>query len=173
MHTRRRNAVDDAFCIVFFLSRAESQVRADDGPASAIVCAAKQKLRPLKESVPWIWSPSQGRGPRVAVLDVCADDGYGWGYVLHLARLAVEAIQLASGTATNDEVCIFGIRQNVAAFTCADRMPIAKSNLAIVAAADHRGSAAILLRAIDPVGKLIVDGHVIELRRGLVVPTAP
>ncbi len=52
-------------------------------------------------------------------------------------------------------------------------MPIAIGYLSIVAATDHRRSAAILLRTIDPVGKLIVHRHVIKLRSWLVVPGTP
>src|SRR5215471_8304808 len=52
-------------------------------------------------------------------------------------------------------------------------MPIAKSDRAIVAAAAGVNAAAILLRTVYMVGKLVVHGHVIELRGGLVVPGAP
>src|SRR5437764_15248989 len=40
-------------------------------------------------------------------------------------------------------------------------------------AARSRRSPAVLLRAINPVGKPVVRSHVIELSGGLVVPTAP
>src|SRR5215813_6694066 len=52
-------------------------------------------------------------------------------------------------------------------------MPVAKCNLSVVASADDRCSPAVLLRPIDPVGKLIINGDVIELSSWLVVPTAP
>src|ERR1700741_2009730 len=52
-------------------------------------------------------------------------------------------------------------------------MPIAKSNFAIIAAALRRNGAAFLLRPVNPVGKTIVGGDVIKLRRWLIVPTAP
>src|SRR6266702_7236434 len=54
-----------------------------------------------------------------------------------------------------------------------DQMPIAKSYFAVIAAALRRHGAALLLRAVNPVRKAIVGGDVIELRRWLVVPTAP
>src|SRR5258706_16305248 len=52
-------------------------------------------------------------------------------------------------------------------------MPVAKNNLPIIAAAMGRHGAAFLLRAVNPVRKTIVSRDVIELRRWLVVPTAP
>src|SRR5260370_11215010 len=54
-----------------------------------------------------------------------------------------------------------------------DQMPIAKSDFAVIAAALRGHGAALLLRAVNPVRKTIVGGDVIELRRWLVVPTAP
>src|SRR5271170_1226534 len=62
---------------------------------------------------------------------------------------------------------------DVSIFFGADGMPIAKSDFAPVAAAGGAGRAAFLLSAINPVGKLIVGDDVVELRAGLVVPTAP
>ena len=52
-------------------------------------------------------------------------------------------------------------------------MPIAKGDLAIIAAAGDAGGAALLLAAIDPIRKTVVGDHVVELRRGLVVPGTP
>src|ERR1035437_5711823 len=52
-------------------------------------------------------------------------------------------------------------------------MPLAERDLAIVAAARDAGGAALLLSPVDPIGRLAVDDDVIELRGGLVVPTAP
>src|ERR1019366_4686735 len=44
---------------------------------------------------------------------------------------------------------------------------------AIVAAAGDTGGAALLLPAVDPIRRLVIGDDVVELRRGLVVPTAP
>ena len=52
-------------------------------------------------------------------------------------------------------------------------MPLAKSDFAVVAAAQRACGAALLLRAVHPVRKSIVGGHVIKLRGRLVVPRAP
>src|ERR1039457_6764465 len=64
-------------------------------------------------------------------------------------------------------------RRNVVVFLGADGMPLAERDLAIVTAAGHGGGSALLLSAVDPVGRLVVGDDVIELRGGLVVPTAP
>src|SRR6266404_5704520 len=45
-----------------------------------------------------------------------------------------------------------------------------ESDLAVLAPAGHAGRAALLLCAVDPVGKLVVGDDMVELRRGLVVP---
>ena len=52
-------------------------------------------------------------------------------------------------------------------------MPIAKCDLAKVAAAGDADASTFLLAAINPVRKLIVSDHVIELRGWLVVPGTP
>ena len=61
----------------------------------------------------------------------------------------------------------------VAAFPCANRVPVPECDAPIIAAARGGHGAAILLRTIDVVRKLVVRNHVVELRRRLVVPGAP
>jgi hypothetical protein len=65
------------------------------------------------------------------------------------------------------------IGRDVAIFFYADGGPIAKRDFAEVAAAGGADRAALLLAAIDPVGKLVVGDDVIELRGRLVVPRTP
>src|ERR1039457_368664 len=62
---------------------------------------------------------------------------------------------------------------NVVVFLGADGMPFAERDLAIVAATGDGGGSALLLSAVDPIGRLAVGDDVIELGGGLVVPTAP
>src|SRR5260370_4825426 len=52
-------------------------------------------------------------------------------------------------------------------------MPLTKCYFAVVAAAHGSRGAALLLRAIDPIGKAIVGRYVVKLRGRLVVPRAP
>src|SRR5208283_4657542 len=65
------------------------------------------------------------------------------------------------------------VHGEVAGFLDARQTPFVKGDFADVAAALGCGAAALLLRAVDPVGKTIVGDDVIELRSRLVVPTAP
>src|SRR2546430_17542453 len=52
-------------------------------------------------------------------------------------------------------------------------MPLPDRNLAVVGPAHDPNGAALLLPAVHAVGKATVGCHVVELRRGLVVPRAP
>ena len=65
------------------------------------------------------------------------------------------------------------VGRNVAIFFYANRGPIAKRDLAEVAAAGSANRTALLLSAIHPIRKLVVGDDVIELCRGLVVPGTP
>ena len=79
----------------------------------------------------------------------------------------------ARDLAAVNQVGMQRIGRDVSVFFDADRMPVAKSDFATVAAAGGAGRAAFLLAAVDPVGKLVVGDDVIELRGRLVVPGAP
>src|SRR5207244_13339216 len=89
--------------------------------------------------------------------------------ILHLAGSAVIARYLASV----DEIGMERIGRDVAILLNADRMPIAKGDLPMRTPADDGGRPALLLPAIDPIGKLVVRADVIELSGGLIVPGAP
>ncbi len=65
------------------------------------------------------------------------------------------------------------VGRRVAVLLDADRMPVAKRDLAVVAAARDAGRARLLLSAVQPVRKAVVGRDVKHLRRGLVVPGAP
>ena len=92
---------------------------------------------------------------------------------LRLTSAAIIAEELSICPAAIDDVGIRRIRRNVAALAGACGMPVAESDSAVIAAAENKDAAAILLRAINVVREIIVNRHVIELRRGLVIPTAP
>ncbi len=72
-----------------------------------------------------------------------------------------------------DDVGIERIGRDVVVLFGADGVPIAEGDGAIVAAAGDGDGAALLLSAVDPIGRLVIGDDVIELRGGLVVPTAP
>src|SRR5467141_3079378 len=62
---------------------------------------------------------------------------------------------------------------DISVFKNTRQAPIAKCNFAVVAAALRRDGAAFLLGAVNPIGKAIIGGDVIELGGWLIVPTAP
>ena len=89
--------------------------------------------------------------------------------VLRLRCAAIVARQLAAV----DDVGIERIGNNVAVFFRCHRMPVAKRDLAVIAAAGDADRAALLLAAAQAIGKRVVGIHVIKLRRRLVVPRTP
>ena len=119
----------------------------------------------------------QGRSPRVTILALI-DLGFEckrgpWSNILAQARPFVEAGNgTVSPTQIND-VGVVRIEHQVSAFAGSSSEPVPGRDLIVVGAAYNRGAATILLRAIHDVGKLVVGSHMIELRRRLVVPTAP
>ncbi len=90
-----------------------------------------------------------------------------------LAGDFVEAHDAAVPAAGINDVGIRGIRRDVTEFKSADGEPIAEADLTVIAAIRHRDGAAVLLRGVRIVGKLVVRDHVVELAGRLVVPTAP
>jgi len=85
----------------------------------------------------------------------------------------IEAHDAAVPTAGIDDVWIRGVGSDVTKLEAANREPVAIGDYAIVAAAWDGGGAAILLRGVGNVGKLVVGDDVIELASGLVEPIAP
>ena len=72
-----------------------------------------------------------------------------------------------------DQIGVQRIGRHKAIFVGAHPHPVAEGDLAAVAAAGDADGTAFLLATIDPIGKLLVGGDMIELRGGLVVPAAP
>src|SRR5439155_6986194 len=75
--------------------------------------------------------------------------------------------------APDDDVWIERIGNDVTIFLGCDRSPVAKRNLAFVAATFDSDRTAFLLTAVKPIRKRAVRAHVIQLRGRLVVPRAP
>src|SRR5262249_16645726 len=59
------------------------------------------------------------------------------------------------------------------AFKAAAGKPVAIRNLAVVAAVGHHDGAAVLLRSIGVIRKLVIRGDVVQLARRLVEPIGP
>src|SRR3984893_9065434 len=75
--------------------------------------------------------------------------------------------------ASVDHVRIQRIGRYISIFNDADRMPLAKCNLSVVAATGDADRATLLLSSANPIREAVGDCDVIELRRGLVVPGTP
>ena len=89
--------------------------------------------------------------------------------VRHLSRPPVVPCHLAAV----DDVGIERIGRGIAVFLDAHRVPLAKRDLAVVAAAGDAHRTTILLPAADTVRKRVVRHHVIQRRRRLREPRAP
>src|SRR5258708_6881522 len=151
------------------------EVWTDLFPTIALVGAAQHVLRAEIKRVRILRREHQRRGPGEAVFrmgfaEVANCIGRN---VLRLAGAAIVTEKLAVGSSAINDAGIGRIRRNVAALTCSGRMPVTEGNGAIIAAAENVYAAAILLRAVNVVREFIVDRNVVELRGGLVVPTAP
>ena len=88
---------------------------------------------------------------------------------MRLTAATIEPRQFAA----DDNLRIERIGDDIAVFFGRHRLPIAKRNLACVAATSNSDRAAFLLPAVKPIRKSIVRAYVIELRGGLVIPRAP
>ena len=89
-----------------------------------------------------------------------------------MAGIAVEPGDFEPRTAI-DDVRIQRIGSHVGILISADRMPVIRRDLAIIATAEHSSGAALLLAAINPVRMLVVGDDMIELRGRLVIPGTP
>ncbi len=91
----------------------------------------------------------------------------------HQLNLFVAEI-LPSYSAAESYAQVQRIRGDVAAFAAGvERPPIMEIQGPIIAAAWRGSGVAILLRAVNPVRKSVVDGDVVKLAGGLVEPGAP
>src|SRR5206468_12196055 len=87
-------------------------------------------------------------------------------YVLRLTGATIEPRQLAA----NDDVWIERIGDNVTIFLRRNRTPVAKRDLALIAAGFDSDGTAFLLSAVKPIWKRVVRAHVIQLRCRLFLP---
>ena len=138
------------------------QVGADGLPVLAAIGGLEDHLRAEVEHVRIDVAEEQRRGAQIAIVAAR----------IHVFDFAGDAVELRALAAV-DDVGIERIGRDVAVLVGADGVPVAKGDLAVVAAAGDTGGAALLLSAVDPVGHLVVGDDVIELRGRLVVPAAP
>src|SRR5437667_10402289 len=90
-------------------------------------------------------------------------------YVLRLTGPTIESRQFTA----DDDVWIERIGNDVTIFLRRHGSPIAKRDLAFVAAAFDSYRTAFLLAAVKPIRKRVVGADMIQLRGRLVIPRAP
>src|SRR5580658_5159729 len=72
-----------------------------------------------------------------------------------------------------DNLRVGGVRSDVTALAAAHGIPVRAINRSFGAGTCDAHSGIVLLRAVDVIGKSIVGGDVVKLRRGLVVYAGP
>jgi hypothetical protein len=145
--------------------RLAREVRADDVPVPAAIRRSEEDVARIEKDVRVRRREHDGRRAQETVLPAKRSGRD----VLHVARGMAEARELA---AVHD-VGVEGVRRDVPVFLGPHGVPVAEADGSMVAPARNRDRAALLLPAVDPVGEAFVGGHVIQLRRRLVVPAAP
>src|SRR6266581_3938610 len=153
------------------------QVRTDGFPGMAAVFRTEEELGGVIESV-WIMGrKNAGHGPGVAVFLHGSVVAVGIERplldVLHLVGAAVEAGNVAEVGAGINDVRIARGNGNVAAFASAHSLPVRAVDVSAVAGSGNTNGGIVLLRAIDAVRKIVVRGHMIELRGGLIPLRGP
>ena len=92
---------------------------------------------------------------------------------LGLIDAAIKAREDRAFVVGVDDVRIARIREDVAALSAADGIPITAIDKATVAARADAHRRVVLLRAVDAIQKIVVSSDVIELRGGLIVLRRP
>ena len=92
---------------------------------------------------------------------------------LGLTGAAIEAREDGPLVVGVNDVGVARVRDDVAAFTAADGIPVAAIDEAAVAARANADGGIILLGAIEAVEKIIVRGDVIKLRGWLIALRGP
>src|ERR1700730_10822570 len=110
----------------------------------------------------------ENHGQRTVIAIRSATDGFR----RDVSDFAEFLIRSREARAVND-ICVERIDGDVTVLEHSDRVPLAKGDFAVVAAAHGSGRAALLLRAVNPIGEAIVRGDMVELRGRLVVPGTP
>src|SRR6266566_3644977 len=148
-------------------ARASSEIGTDALPSIAVIGCLHHVLRAKVKRARVLRRENQRRHLRRVVLVAANED------VHNLSSGLVEAHHAAVPPARVNNIRVQGIGRDVAELEPTNRKPIAKTDLAVIAAAGYGGGAAILLWRVGNIRELIVGDDVIELPRRLVVPRTP
>ena len=147
------------------------QIGADPGPGHRTVDRLPDHVRDIEEDIRSHRRPGNRHRSHVPVVvgaprrGVRPDQG-------GLGSLPVVERHVAPHAA-EDQVRIPGIGRGNAVFLNVDRVPVMERDLAVHRPAVDAGRPGVLLPAADPVGEIVVGGHVIHRGGRLIVPIAP
>src|SRR5882672_7502530 len=143
----------------------------------AAIFRTEQELRRVIEGVGIIRRKDNGHRPSVAVLLDGSVVAVGIERplldILHLVGAAVEPGDVPEVGAGVNDVRIARVDGHVAALASAHGVPVRAVDVAAVAGSGDTDGGIVLLRAIDAVRKIVVGGHVVELRGWLIPLRGP
>ena len=153
------------------------QVGADRLPTLALVAAGEQRLGRGVEQARLVPAPEDREVPLEAVLQRL-------GACPHRvvrphvdaatqAAAVVLAHEVAAVAAAEHHVRLAGLRRQPPALAAGGVLPVALADAGAAAAVADAHRAVVLLAAVDPVRRVVVDGDAVELRRRLVVDRRP
>src|SRR6266404_2595433 len=154
-----------------------SEVRTDSGPGATLIGGTENELRAVIDHVGVVLRNENRHGPGIAVFlfygRVTIRNHRPLLDALGLTGAAIEAGEDGPLVVGVNDVRIARVRDNVAAFTAADGIPVAAIDEAAVAARADADGGIVLLGAIEAVEKIIVRGDVIKLRGWLIALRGP
>ena len=145
------------------------EIRTDDAPVFTAVGRLVKMIGRVVHAVRVLRRKKQGLGAVHADTGAFERDRRD---VLHLPRRQMRFRHDIPPGAI-DDVGIEGIGYDVPVLDRTDRMPVAKRDLAVVAASGDADRTAFLLARADSIRECVGDADVVELRRRLVEPRAP
>ena len=161
----------------------QAQVRGDALPARALVAGAEHPVATGVQGLGVARGEDQRVGPGEAVLQLARGDAAGGlGPHVHqpdLPRAVVVALQRAGASgagahrAAVDDVGVGGVDGDEAALARARVGAVAQRDGAPLGGRGHADGGVVLLRAVHPVGVLVVHVQAVELRGQLVVDGRP
>src|SRR5262245_16853386 len=133
------------------------QIRTDPFPVITSISCLPQRVAGEEQQTRIEWRKDDRLGPQHREI-FCLHRH--WKYVLGLTRAAIESRQFAA----NDDVRIEGISADITNFLGRIRLPVAKRDLAFVAAAFDSNPTALLLSTLKATRKRVVSAAMIQLR---------
>ena len=146
-------------------------------PRRALICRTPHVLRGGVQGGRIVQREVDRKGPLESLRRILDCDAVvvaePYRYVAPGVGALVVARELAHVATAERDVRIFRIDGDVRILAAGHREPVALADKAVVGSAGDRHGAVVLLRPVQAIRLLLVGGHVIELRRGLIALRAP